>query len=419
MASQTTAKQQRLKYEIYAVIALCFSLVLCFLMAAPQQVNALYPGMDQGTKADKWVGKGSKAAEQAIAAGKTLLPITTYWLGAGHGGDYKDPKPKQLDCSSFTDWAYRHGAGVQIGPAYGYTTWDVMANKHYKKGTNGIKRGDLLLTHNGGHIVIYLGKDPEHGMTFLGCNGTNAAGGVSICYEYPGMGTIGYVDMESLIKDKDFTAVDADLDSLAKDYNKDGANPDSGTKFGNGMAMPTGPADDSFTVNGYGSLTEKEYLDRTQEISEQLSNQEPTSDFTSEQKKSLNDWEDDYNRQTDVATVSYSHLFFTLLGFGGILYTILLWFAYALDRVGIFEPSFVGMLSFGKWATANPNQEGTYLQEKPSGDIRLLSFKDMSVITSLFIGLFILTSTGVLYTWAYHLYQMIYAVAQFVVKMIG
>lgn len=381
-------------------------------------VYALYPGSDLGESADKWVGTASKEVELAIAAGKTLLPVTTYGWGAGHQGDWSNNKPAQLDCSSFTDWVYRKGAGVQIGNSWGYTTPAIASESrvskywHEDSSLNGVKRGDLIINNGGGHIVMFLGKEGETYIT-MGCNGTNDAGGVSIVNWM--ISPLGYISMGKLIEEGSFDKFEDTLKDLKADgkstETKDAKTSDNTTSnVGNGGDQSK--ADHTFTLNGYGSITNKEWKEALNNADEYVNNQNPSNDLSNNQKNELNEWIDDYNMNNSSISVKKSHLVITILGFLLMLYSILIMVSYSFDRVGILELSVLSLVTMGRIETAYTSEDSTFLKKKNGSEPKMASFKDIILICILLTGLFTLVISGKIYELGYLIYSLIQSIIQ-------
>nr|WP_249567639.1 NlpC/P60 family protein [Loigolactobacillus coryniformis] len=79
----------------------------------------------------------------------------------------------RFDCSSFVHWAYAQ-AGVTLGNYTGATTWTLENYGRAVKWSN-IKRGDIFMMDNVGHVGIYLG-----GGYFIHDSPNSSTGGVGI-----------------------------------------------------------------------------------------------------------------------------------------------------------------------------------------------------------------------------------------------
>lgn len=184
--------------QVISCIILSCVMFIGLGLIKPNLSYAVYQDKCKDPATEGKAKKASTEVEKAIAAGKTLTGKTSYKLGAGHGSSWSSmgETPKLSDCSAFVRWAYAYGAGIDMGDV---TTFNFGKAEKYRKHGSDYKRGDLLICNNGGHVVIYLGGNKAT----LGCNGTDAQGGVQMenswnISVYSGS----YIDMSEVIKDK-------------------------------------------------------------------------------------------------------------------------------------------------------------------------------------------------------------------------
>lgn len=171
-------------------------------------------------------------------------------------------------------------------------------------------------------------------------------------------------------------------------------------------------ADDTFTLNGYGSLTEKDWQEQIASAEDYVASLNPEEDFSDNQKGNLSEWIDDYNAKNTSTTVRYTHLGITILGYLILIFDLILTLAYAFDRVGILEISAVEMVTFNKLSSAYAGEDSTFLKRKYSGQVKTIATKDIVVINMLLVGLFTLVVTGQIYVIGYTIYQIIQSIIQ-------
>jgi cell wall-associated NlpC family hydrolase len=95
----------------------------------------------------------NKIIESMLANGLSYVGRSPYVWGGGRTSS--SIAKNQFDCSSFASWMY-YLAGHKIEDQ-GWTTTYSLVNKGTANTWANKKRGDLLLTDNLDHVVIYLG----------------------------------------------------------------------------------------------------------------------------------------------------------------------------------------------------------------------------------------------------------------------
>jgi len=104
-------------------------------------------------KADGTLTSGNTTIEKAIAAGMTKVGKSPYVLGGGRTP--ASIAANQFDCSSFTYWMYQQ-AGVSLGEQTVTTTWTQQRIGSAVSFAS-MKRGDIFMMSNIGHVGLYLG----------------------------------------------------------------------------------------------------------------------------------------------------------------------------------------------------------------------------------------------------------------------
>ena len=107
-------------------------------------------------KADGTLTSGNATIEKAISSGMTKVGNSPYVLGGGRTSE--SIAANQFDCSSFTYWMYQQ-AGVSqsvLGVQSATTTW-TQAKVGRAVSFASMKRGDIFMMSNIGHVGLYLG----------------------------------------------------------------------------------------------------------------------------------------------------------------------------------------------------------------------------------------------------------------------
>lgn len=365
--------------------------MLLFALIIPSVFQAFAYGKgDLGASADKWVGTSSKEVELAIAAGKTLLdnPGTMYTWGGGHGDKLQDKdKPEGLDCSGFSDWAYKKGPGVQVSADYGYVTWDMpeFGGKFYKDTSNpkDFSRGDLLLCNDGKHVVIVLGVEGDK-VTIIGSNGgsnlgsgpafegkeTDKDGGVSIKTAEYMTPYLGVVKMKELIEAKQFKEYPEAkrLKGLSVTGSTGGSKTEGNEESnadGTSGANTTGVIDDTFEVNGLGTKNAKDWNEV--DVAANLPTEGDLYSLSASQRQTLTDWLQESEKDGLVTLVSTIRTGIMLLAILLILFSLLLIVAYAFDRIGVLDFSVLSVITGGKLYTVYEKEDNTFFNKESVG----------------------------------------------------
>ena len=96
---------------------------------------------------------GDSRIEKAIASGMTKVGKSPYVLGGGRTP--ASIAANHFDCSSFVYWMYQQ-AGVSLGNQSSTTTW-TQRNLGTAVAFSKMKRGDIFMMSNIGHVGLYLG----------------------------------------------------------------------------------------------------------------------------------------------------------------------------------------------------------------------------------------------------------------------
>ena len=147
---------------------------------------------DSSSSGDYSGEKGPEAAVKAMEYGmkfekKNYKKRTEIYAYGGHG-ERGSTSPLEhdvngnnlvLDCSSFIYWCFKH-----VGITTGTVTGNIASDKQFKhisipsSSTEGMKKGDLVMLYNCGHVMFYVG-----GGKLMGWNGSGSwdpSGGCAI-----------------------------------------------------------------------------------------------------------------------------------------------------------------------------------------------------------------------------------------------
>ena len=138
-----------------------FAAALAALTETPAAASAGSTGTAAATAAAALSGAAS--GNGAAAAGKVLDAVQQY-LGLPYVWGGNDPAVG-LDCSSFVQNVYK-----DLGYTLPRVTWDQMNSGTEVASMAQAQPGDLLISHDGGHVAIYLGNGkavdaPQPGQT--------------------------------------------------------------------------------------------------------------------------------------------------------------------------------------------------------------------------------------------------------------
>lgn len=175
-------------------------------------------------------GTASELIERAIAKGSETVGKGRYIWGGGHRGappdhpDFAWPNVL-LDCSGFVGAVYYFGAGVSMAEAWGFPVATAYTGEskylpyvRSGKTLDDAKRGDIITTHGGSHVVIYIGKQSDGKHVVMDSTaieldlqgyyiGAEAPRGGAVMRATNNVGTIlGILDMEKFIKEGEGTA---------------------------------------------------------------------------------------------------------------------------------------------------------------------------------------------------------------------
>lgn len=406
-----------MKQKVWIVLAFIFLFIPTAVVKA--DFNSQKDPSDMGLEIDKWKGTASKEVETAIAAGKSLYGKTLYKYGAGHNdSNVEADEPPFLDCSGFTAWVYKKGPGIifnNLGPVY--TTYTVMgSSKYWVTDMSKVKRGDLVICYDGGHVVVCLGKEGND-IYQIGANGSDGAGSVST-------GKIwgpcqGFFDVEAAIRDKAFSKYDKVKPGISAEgssssfsnESKDGESEDVGGRLVNGGKVLT----DKFIVNGYGSKTKKDWDEA--DVSQNLPDATFVSTLSKAQLANLQNWTTEYkNTMTDtVITVVRTGVQIIAILF--IFLAIAIIFAYLFDRVGILDFSMLYLLTGGRLYTVYETDSDTFFSKGSKQTAsKGVSMRTIAILFLILLTLAILIFTGQLYYYSYKIVNLVQRLANFLGK---
>lgn len=198
--------------------------------------------------------------------------------------------------------------------------------------------------------------------------------------------------------------------TLPKDAVGGTATKDEETKDAKTTSTEQQGADDTFTVNGYGSLTSKDFKEAN--VTDYLPTQEDIDKMSDSQKQTLMEWIADYSNDSKASILKITRVGIMLIGYALVIFTLLILLAYAFDRVGILEFSCVEMITAGNYTTTYTKEEAQELKHSNLG-IKPMDLKSIIMITVLCIGVFVLIVSGKMYYYAYNLYSFIYNISEY------
>lgn len=177
-----------------------------------------------------------------------------------------------------------------------------------------------------------------------------------------------------------------------------------------GSKKSSGKTDDKFTVNGYGSITAKDFQEAN--VGDKLPTQQDIDAMSSSQKQVLMEWIADNDNSTQGAVVKYTRQGIVLLGYLLVLFTLLLALAYAFDRVGVLEFSAVEFITGGNYTTTYTHEQAQELKSSKTG-VKPMNLQALAIVSSICLIVFVLIVTGKLYYYAYSIYTFIYNLSDY------
>lgn len=193
----------------------------------------------------------------------------------------------------------------------------------------------------------------------------------------------------------------------------DTSGEDGDAAGGTGGGTVGGPTDDSFTVNGYGSLTRKEYDEQTEAVEAELPTRGDLYGLPKDQRDALMNWVQDYSSSRSASVVRMTRVGLTLIGYLLLMFSIALLLSYAFDRLGIFEFSAVALLTLGNYTTVYSHDQAKEMKARQS-ESKPMELQNMIIVMLLAIGIFLLIITGRIYDLAYGLYSIVYGISEWV-----
>lgn len=171
-------------------------------------------------------------------------------------------------------------------------------------------------------------------------------------------------------------------------------------------AVKEGKVDNTFTVNGYQTITQKDW-DESLAISKKIvKSPDLQNDLNSSQKSNLQDWKDSYNSFNENTIIKYSRMGIGMIALLCLLYAILILIAYSIDRLGLLDFGTVELITGNRMRTAFPDEDSTFFNKtNAQSDEKLITLKDVIIIIIACAGVFAMIMTGQAYHLAYVLYQ--------------
>lgn len=406
-----------MKKNVLIVLAFIFLLIPTVTVQA--DFNSQKDPSDMGLEIDKWKGTASKEVETAIEAGKSIYGKTLYKFGSGHGDANTDADvPQYLDCSGFTAWAYKKGPGIifnNLGSIY--STYTIMgSSKYYVTDMSKVKRGDLVVCYDGGHVVICLGKEGND-IYQIGANGNDGAGSVSTGKIWGACQ--GFFDVEAAIRDKAFSKYDKvkpgisaeGSSSSSSNESKDGESEDVGGRLVNGGKVLT----DKFIVNGYGSKTKKDWDEI--DVSNNLPDATIVSTLSKTQLTNLQNWTTEYKNTMTDTIITAVRTTVQVIGILFIFLAIAIIFAYLFDRVGIVDFSMLYLLTGGRLYTVYDAESDTFFSKGSKQTAsKGVSMRTIAILFLILLTIAILMFTGQLYYYSYKIVNLVQRLANFLGK---
>lgn len=155
---------------------------------------------------------------------------------------------------------------------------------------------------------------------------------------------------------------------------------------------------DKFIVNGYGSKTKKDWDES--DVSKNLPDGSDVANLTSNQRQLLTDWQNDYVTATSIKWITSIRVGIQILALAVIFISILLIFAYLIDRLGVLDFSVLYAVTGGKLYTVYEAKDDNFFSKKNEGS-RGLSLKGISYLVLIMLIIAILTFTGQIYEFSY------------------
>lgn len=217
----------------------------------------------------------------------------------------------------------------------------------------------------------------------------------------------GTIDLSSLIKDDMISKADGSMgihyDSATYKKLAEGAVEKAGgltsTDTSEGGSSNTGDSNSKTNetiqniINSYQSSEDDlPGMDKKQDWGEDTPNLPDGSDLTQNEKMQLNKWKSDVNDNKGVAPINFFRTSVAFTGILVIIYALLLYLAYWLDRVNnVVEFSFLSILTLGKLAVSPDEIQSTF--SPTTKGLKIVTHKDIItvVILCLIVGVFLVS----------------------------
>lgn len=307
-------------------------------------------------------------------------------------------------------------AGVNVTKGT-HATDDGGDYNHYSEVGDFIKDYSYLISDHTGGLYAVSGKSDFKAAVA----GLFTAGGAKA--NYAGTPVTDYVPL--VVSVRNAMNKDGYMDKLDKMALKDGkwdSTPLSGSEVENNTngaesnkvdtQTHQSQVDDTFTVNGYGTVNGKTWDDIKIETPDAA---QASQDIQGTQKQELSDWVSEYNSAATLSLIGIARITTQAVGFVLVMFAVAIVLAFAFDRVGVFDVSAVALLTNNKLETAYQSEDSNFLDKRVQGQSKRIVTKDVVIIVLLVLAISYLLFSGYIYMICYKLYY----IAQIIVKFAG
>lgn len=196
--------------------------------------------------------------------------------------------------------------------------------------------------------------------------------------------------------------------SSSNNKKKSNDNGDSDDSDSNTVNPNLAPPDNTFTVNGYGSIEQKDWNEVA--IDGKLPNKQMLDGLDRNQKVMLSQWVADYGNNGSAKVVSIIRSGISLIGFLVLIFTLFLALAYSIDRLGLLDFGMVDLLTSGHFKTVYDEESMQDMKGTPTKGFNLRTLIMFGILAAV---LFVLVITGQAYYLAYQLYYFAYNIINY------
>lgn len=306
-------------------------------------------------------------------------------------------------------WVTVNSAGIGGTGQPGVKNWSGTPKQLYTAVSKGISKGyyPILLLNDPGHFVAVKdvmknGKgidliDPNRLSNVIKPGGS----GYMQHGSYNLSAVVGIVFLKMKTKIQDAKGGTTSNDSGKKSSDDDSGN--SGSSSSSNL-----PADNTFTVNGYGTIEQKDWDEANIDKKLPSGNGNGANPFGLDryQIQALQDWKDGYKTSLNAVTVTYIRLGVSLMGYLLIIFSIMMVIAYSVDRLGLLDYGCVGFLTSGKFHTIyDTNTEEESYMGLSKSDSNGFGIKSLIMLVIIAVTAATLCFTGQVYWIAFNIYQ--------------